>query len=915
MDVHKLNNQNKNSIKNFSESQDNCEEDSENLMIDIDKEMGVMSYSSESEKNLSSCDMKEINNHKFSMTKTTEKLVNSSHMNDFNINLVTSEIYNHNGISDRLNLINEFNSEENSTKNFNFESRQNNDKLTKRMFDTNKNNNTFVKKIEEQKHQNNETVNKYNFYDKFNTPNSDYDFKKFTNIKYENYEIEKSQLDNIKMQNRNINENFKSKSKTSFKTLNNNISNNNFFTNIGISRKKSSDKIKTVFSILSENIFEKVTKNKTIKIDSYEKMINEMNLQKITEKINKNNSLITKNFLTRNKKDIKSREYKKKMNSTGVSEGVISVTRPQSAFSHFENFSGYKSNLNSRNLRSKNFTSKDFRSPEKFYEDQILWDKEKNDNLEIERLKSIDKNNELLKEKPELNKRSIEIALKLTGRSNIFKKNSQFHNKYDNGDIHIRLTKTKIKNFRNKKDLIYKNLYNSPINQKNLSEKEINNLIDKLYNDKKKHKKIRSNSNEEDNKSETQFFLTGFSSNLIILKDFLKRLFLTLQERNFIQLNEKKLESKLFLNFDEFHNILFLSGFLLYDYNSLLKDKTKLALNNKLDEREFLSEVKLKDLEFTLIKDAWKILISQNIDISENTLDFNILVIFLIAILGIYRGNNFKYINNNQGSRDLKTIELNINEKSNILIENNEKTNIDSNGKSKKKLDLSIEKNKINCKNSTCKQNNLISNHKIFEKNENFIMTFSESPIKLRSNEENISNILNKKNLINQSSEKPYFTEISKKDGHFNDNEIEKYKRENIYQTSIINEIKKLFPNFDKNYFVYNSYVTNQIRVIFREFYENWADKMFSYKKKKRSISLENKLKEFKFKFKPTLNKSSICHASQYRRKILNNSSQDIVSLTYEKVEDMTNIINFDKNKKEANLEEIYRKLKIKKER
>ena len=76
---------------------------------------------------------------------------------------------------------------------------------------------------------------------------------------------------------------------------------------------------------------------------------------------------------------------------------------------------------------------------------------------------------------------------------------------------------------------------------------------------------------------------------------------------------------------------------------------------------------------------------------------------------------------------------------------------------------------------------------------------------------------------------------------------------------------KKLKPNFDKNNFVYNSYVTNQIRVNFREFYENWADKIFKNKKKKRSTSLENKLRVLNFNFKNKKKKRSISLENKLR--------------------------------------------------
>jgi len=148
----------------------------------------------------------------------------------------------------------------------------------------------------------------------------------------------------------------------------------------------------------------------------------------------------------------------------------------------------------------------------------------------------------------------------------------------------------------------------------------------------------------------------------------------------------------------------------------------------------------------------------------------------------------------------------------------------------------------------------------------------------------------------------------------YTENFDEYINKENAYLLSIVAEIKIFFPNFNYKNLVYDCNVTNQIRIIFRELYENWANKMFSNKKTKRSISVETKINETKFNFKPKLEKSTILHATRFRNKILNNNAK-LISSTIEKIEDTNSNILTEKSKKIVSLEEIYQNIKIKKER
>ncbi len=194
-----------------------------------------------------------------------------------------------------------------------------------------------------------------------------------------------------------------------------------------------------------------------------------------------------------------------------------------------------------------------------------------------------------------------------------------------------------------------------------------------------------------------------------------------------------------------------------------------------------------------------------------------------------------------------------------------------------------------------------------------FSVTFAKTPSKnnLKNNNNSNKKNINKKSL-NFSTDKPNLTDIDNKRIKSVQSCIDK---ENGYLISVVFEIKKFFPNFDNKKFVYNSYVTNQIKVIFREFYENWSDKMFARKKTKRSISTDGKLKECVFSFKPKLNKITLFHATRYRNNLFNNHNKTDNVLLIDKKEDSNFYIVSEKNKKTVTLEQIYSNLKLKKEK
>jgi len=696
-------------------------------------------------------------------------------------------------------------------------------------------------------------------------------------------------------------------------------SKNNNQTNQNQCKNNSKRKLKTIFSIMSEEIYNQEIANnnykknnidKNQKTDLYEKMINENTLHKIREKINKYSNEISKKFLTRNIQDSKLREFKKKMNYTTNSEHIVSsITRPQSALSSEKPNSIFYNNTKDIDRKS---TEKRVRSPEKFFKDQIKWEEAKQSILERERLKFIDKNNGLNRSKPHINKTSYNLAIKNNKRfdsstKNIKNEKSQAKKNISN-NIHVYLTKMKIRNFKHNKDVIYKNLYTSPKSQQHLPEKDIKKLIDKLYNEKKKEQgKLKSFSNEIEIHNKHQAFQIGDSSNLVILKDFLHRFFLTLQEGKFLDQTDKKLNNNLFINYEDFNNILYKAGFLKLDQNKKVIEELKINnLDSHMKNNRFSNE-QLKEHESALLRDAWRILISQNIEASNNCLDINILIIFLIVILGIYKGNDRIELNNKEkNNQKSKTIDLNLNEKSNILLEDNLNTN----------------SNEFFSKTS----NEFTQNYQVNDHKNSFKMTFATNINKYNNSNNNNCNHLNqtkKNNILNLSfNNQPnnfsrnIHNSYNNKRIELEEKLIEKNNTDNSYLRAIGSEINKLFTNFNCNSLVYNRSVTNQIRVIFREFYENWADKSFANKKSKRSVSFDHKIKEFNFSFRPKLDKSNNLHSTRYRNKILMDHASHLISCINAKFEDTdSNNIYTGRNAKMVALAEIYQNMKIKKER
>lgn len=672
---------------------------------------------------------------------------------------------------------------------------------------------------------------------------------------------------------------------------------------------QNSKKIKTVFSILSEGILENTLKHKEDKIDIYNVMINEYQLHKISEKISKESKSISNEFLSRNIQDLKIREFKKRNNYSIKTENINNaITRPQSASSNFDKNSMLNNSKNTNHLLislKSNIKSKDsiiikkIRSPNKFYSDQLEWEEAKQTILERERERILKITNKNLKNKPQINQKSQMLANKNSfNKNNNSNLNKTAGNRTENkfnylqNDIHNKLTKTKIRNFKKNKSQIYKNLNLTKLDTRRLPENSIKEIVEKLYKEKKLRDILLSEKDLDSN--EQNLIEISNSSNLVLLKIFRDKLFDSLKSSKIINEDVIKCDKSIFLTFYEFRNVLFHSGFLKYNHNNIPKIYDN-SLINKLTRSEQLK----KETEHKLIKHSWEILKSQNQDLTTEKLDFNILIIFLVALLGIYRGND--------NPKDIK-LKKNLKKKFLYSTDNDDNSKI-FNDKSNyiQEFNLNTKSENLTKSNTEMNENNANMNS---VKKDYLAITFA------KTNSKNNLDVLKKntkhlKGSVSYKSPKNGLINLNTNSKNFNDYNLNislgKNPGINEYLNEINSEIKKFFPFFDNKNFVYDANVTYQIKVIFKDFYDNWAKQQFEYKKTKRLVTI---MKSPHSSFRPELQKSTLEHAKNFRNRLIKSLDySDPIKNTQSNNKNLLIEDNYLKNQK------IYNGLKLKKER
>jgi hypothetical protein len=698
-------------------------------------------------------------------------------------------------------------------------------------------------------------------------------------------------------------------------------------------------KAKTVFSLLSEELTNNILSKSKIKskkenLNPFETLMNEVELQKINQKLNKNNKSIVDNFLIRNKNDVKVRQYKNQINlpERNQSSNILKLNNnnsndnktnpPQSPLSIYSKISkNTNTNCNTKRLN--------IRSPEKFYYDQLLWKETKQKNEDIKRLKSIENEDSLFTNKPRMNKYSMDLVKKRFSPIKDYNYNYNSYNNFDDLDFntnllkffrsnnnnshildpHKRLNKTNIRNFKNDNENKFKNMYSSPRNNKKLPKKNIDELIEKLLSEKKAEDKLNKdkNNNINDIKETKEPKEISNSSNLVLLRTFLKSLYYKIKEYDILNEIEKKsllnndndyknnninISKVITITLDQFEILLVKMGF-IKKLNNNNTEVTKKILekkcekeNSKVNKSNDFTYEKNYNNNIKLLNDAWDILSSIH---SEKygiyRVDFNLIIIFFLVILGIYRGND--KLNNEifylKKKENLKKIDItnkdieNYNYNLFTLENQNQNFNNDNNNlpySNKDLLSMTFSgKNKI---------------EKLQKIENNFKLETITQENNTSNNDNNNHNYFNKNNLnINEDSSQ----------------NIEK----NLYLNTITNDIKSFFPNFDKSYFIFKNESTSNIRCLYKEFYENWADRNFENIRKRKRYSQE---KPIIYKFKPTLGKVSLDLAQKSR---LRYDSANMSNFSNENNINNTKLNTISNNRNIPRVEEFYDKLNIRK--
>jgi hypothetical protein len=405
--------------------------------------------------------------------------------------------------------------------------------------------------------------------------------------------IETNQEEQLQINPGNNNKKKTDKSQTQFKKLLN--------TQDGTTRQKTDpNSEKTVFTRISEDLFNKFVSNKDTqnkKTSAYDYLINDMFLNRVVEKNDRDSTSKFNNFVARNKefrdkKSLKLQERTEKIaneinsSCTGIPNGKV---------------------LNKNEIRD----------PNEFLSDQLKYYTTRDQNINQQREDIKKTTDAQLKAVPEISKNSKELAEKKLLENNLEK------------EVHGRLYQDKI--HKEKKVLLSEEGMgnvskinidgNKSIKPQKKTKEEIQHLVEKLYKDAEERKvnkeKKQMRLKEFYNMYGSDDDLTTNSSKLKILEKFVQGYELILNK-----LFNKK--DSLSINFDEFCNLMFDLGFIRYDHIEIEAENQD-QKNQKNDKKE---------KELSLLKDAWGILSASE----DERIDTNQLLVFSAALLGLYKG-------------------------------------------------------------------------------------------------------------------------------------------------------------------------------------------------------------------------------------------------------------------------------------
>lgn len=277
---------------------------------------------------------------------------------------------------------------------------------------------------------------------------------------------------------------------------------------------------KSVFTRLSEQMFEKLLKNKGMEnVYNYESFTNENFLTNYSNKFDAKNKKLRKDFLSRNVKEV---ERKKLLNNNNMTNTNKNHTSTEPKKKEFMN----KTQLDSFLEKQKNYN-----------------DKRKQD---IESLKK--------KIETERTSKIRNIPLTNSNSNKIILLKSTNYN--SNKDTFTRLYNGYIKNEQ-------KNIVNTKPRSPSNNQQQISKIFNKLYDDSKKYKSKLEEKRKIIYKNENKIIINS-NSNDMIGQQLLKK-----YESEINNFFNKKAEDNFKLNFNEYLLLLNKIGFTIKDYSNL----------------------------------------------------------------------------------------------------------------------------------------------------------------------------------------------------------------------------------------------------------------------------------------------------------------------------------------------------------
>jgi len=628
---------------------------------------------------------------------------------------------------------------------------------------------------------------------------------------------------------------------------------------------------KTVFTRLSEELYKKffLKRDQSYKKTSaYDFFVNDKFLNRVVEKNDPSASVKFGNFLNRNKEYVDRKVTK-------LNERIQKMTN--------------EINSNCTGIPNGKVLSKEeLRDPNEFLKDQLKYYQSIGQQIESLRKDVLTNTNLKMRDAPEISKKSKLLAEKKLSGENV-------------ADIHDRLHKEKLN--KEKKYLIRERKDENP-DKKEMKSKAINEikeLVEKLHKDAQERKMKKTQILKDDKKLKeiydiynSEDELTTFNTRVLILEKFVQSF-----ERSLHNLFNKR--ESIEINFEEYCKLMKSLGFILFDhadkfqpeisgintlenqtesYSKIEKEElTNLKTLNDLQNSDnaipsqnknnnFNStkcrekkEKSMKEKEYNLLKDSWNIISN-----GEGTkINSNQLLIFCASVLGIYKGES----ESNLAAASLE---------SNKVIESNTS-------------DLNENKTKT----PTLKSGNiLVKNPKL----------------------NNTSNKTNKKTKIpNRFST---YKEVAKYNTVHGLNyavSLSRNKHPNIsYKQSERNPLMTVIPDFESNKYFYLPSTVKLIKELFVTMYLNRTEFLAKEKKKSKESKLdqknENKTENFGKKPSKKLRRS----AENFKRRVLEEYETFKHNISQSPNQSLNNTNNLSKKKK-IKMEDIYRILKLKKEK